>query len=57
MKQPTPVGQHSIAHETDHLGAGMAMTILDSSTFHGYTDSLQAYVDGVMGMGTEKALK
>ncbi len=32
----------------------MSMTILDPSMFHGYTDSLQPYVDGVMGMGEEK---
>ncbi|MGA2658610.1 MAG: hypothetical protein ABSH34_13990 [Verrucomicrobiota bacterium] len=34
----TPLGRHSLAHETGELGAGMAMTILDPSTFHGYTD-------------------
>jgi len=46
-KQRTPLGRHSIAHQTGLLGAGMSMTILDASTFHGYTDSLQRYVDGV----------
>ena len=35
------------------LGAGIAMTILDPSTFHGYTDSLQPYLDGVRSVGTE----
>jgi hypothetical protein len=30
------------------------MTILDPSTFHGYTDSLQPYLDGVRSLGTEK---
>jgi outer membrane lipoprotein-sorting protein len=54
MKKPTPLGRHSIAHETGHLGAGMSMTIIDPSTFHGYTDSLQAYVHGVRGLGSEK---
>jgi len=50
--QRTPLGRHSIAHQTSLLGAGMSMTILDASTFHGYTDSLQRYVDGVAGKGT-----
>jgi outer membrane lipoprotein-sorting protein len=54
MKQRTPLGRHSIGHEVDKLGAGMSMTILDPSTFHGYTDSLQAYLDGVQNLGTEK---
>jgi len=54
MKKPTPIGRHSIAHETGLLGAGMSMTIIDPSTFHGYTDSLQPYVDWVRGIGTER---
>ena len=44
-------GMHSISHEACWLGMGM--TVLDPSTFHGYTDSLQQYVDGVQSMGTE----
>ncbi len=54
MKQRTPVGQHSIGHEAGYLGAGIAMPILDPSTFHGYTDSLQPYLDGVRKVGMEK---
>jgi len=54
MTKPAPPGRHSIGHETGLLGVGMNMPVLDPSTFHGYTDSLQAYVDGVMGIGTEK---
>ncbi|MFH1739473.1 MAG: DUF2092 domain-containing protein [bacterium] len=53
LQERTPVGRHSIAHKTSLLGAGMSMTIIDPSTFHGYTDSLQSYVDGVTSMGTE----
>jgi len=53
MKEPTPLGRHSIGHKTGRLAAGMSMPIIDPSTFHGYTDSLQPYIDGVMGMGTE----
>jgi outer membrane lipoprotein-sorting protein len=54
MKKRTPVGRHSIGHEAGVLGAGICMPILDPSTFHGYTDSLQPYLDGVRGLGVEK---
>jgi len=54
MTKPAPPGGHSIGHETGVLGAGMSMPVLDPSTFHGYTDSLQTYVDGVKSLGTEK---
>ncbi len=54
MKKRTPIGEHSIGHEVVYLGAGMSMPIIDPSTFHGYTDSLQRYIDGVRGLGTEK---
>ena len=54
MKKPAPPGGHSIGHEVGYLGAGMAMPILDPSTFHGYTDSLQAYLDGVKSLPAEK---
>lgn len=54
MKEATPLGRHSIGHKTDLLGAGMSMPILDPSTFHGYTDSLQPYIDGVKSLGTEE---
>ena len=50
MKKRTPVGMHSIGHEVfGNLGL---ITIIDPSTFHGYTDSLQAYIDGVRSLGT-----
>lgn len=53
MQKRTPLGRHSIGHEVGRLGAGMSMTILDPSTFHGYTDSMQPYLDGVSRSGTE----
>jgi len=53
MKRTTPVGRHSIGHEVGWLRAGLGMTIIDPSTFHGYTDSLQPYLDGVRGWDTE----
>ncbi len=54
MKKPTPVAAHSIAHETPYLGVGMGMTILNPSTFHGYTGSLQEHIDAVRGLGTAR---
>jgi outer membrane lipoprotein-sorting protein len=51
MTEPTPLGQHSILHQMGRLGSGM---VVDASTFHGYTDSLQPYLDGVNSLGTEK---
>jgi outer membrane lipoprotein-sorting protein len=54
MEKPTPIGRHSIAHEVGLLGAGMSMTIIDPSTFHGYTDSLQPYIDWIRSIGTEQ---
>ena len=49
----TPVGRHSIGHDVLDLGAGH-MPILDPSTFHGYSDSLQRYIDGVASRGTDR---
>ena len=54
MKEATPLVKHSIGHKTDLLGAGMSMPIIDPSTFHGYTDSLQPYIDGISTVGIEK---
>jgi outer membrane lipoprotein-sorting protein len=54
MKKNAPLAKHSIGHEVCYLGAGLSMPVIDPSTFHGYTDSLQKYLDGVKSMGTEK---
>src|SRR5207249_4183500 len=54
IKEPSPAGRHSIGHQTDKLGAGMSMPILDPSTFHGYSDSLQPYLDGIRGLAPEQ---
>jgi outer membrane lipoprotein-sorting protein len=53
MTKPAPPGGHSIGHETSYFGVGMSMPIIDPSTFHGYTDSLQPYLDGCKRIGTE----
>jgi outer membrane lipoprotein-sorting protein len=53
IEKPAPQGKHSIAHEVGQLGAGMCMTILDLSMFHGYVDCMQKYLDGVRMIGDE----
>jgi len=53
-KKEAPLGKHSIGHEVASLGVGMCMSIIDPSTFHGYTDSLQPYVDWIRTIGTEE---
>lgn len=54
LTKPAPPGGHSIGHETGLLGSGLTMPIIDPSTFHGYTDSLQPYLDGVTSLPEEK---
>jgi outer membrane lipoprotein-sorting protein len=51
MTSPAPPGGHSIGHEMCYIGP---FPILDPSTFFGYTDSLQRYLDGIKSLGTEK---
>jgi len=50
ITKKTPLARHSIGHEVAWIGGG---TIVDPSTFHGYTDSLHPYLDGAKKMGTE----
>ena len=53
MTKPAPPGGHSILHEAGPTEAGLM--ILEPSTFHGYTDCLQEYVDGrAESAGTER---
>jgi hypothetical protein len=54
MTKATPVGRHSIGHAVLDLGRGLHMPIIDPSTFHGYVDSLQPYIDGVASRGTDR---
>ena len=53
MKKPAPLAVHSIGHEVGNIGV-TGMTILDLSTFHGYTDSIQQYIDGMKSLPDEK---
>lgn len=52
MTHPTALGRHSIGHEVFKLGTHH-MPFIDPSTFHGYTDSLVPYIDGVASRGTD----
>ena len=52
MTKSAPPGGHSILHEAGPTGAGLM--ILDPSTFFGYTDCLQDYLDGVRSLPAEK---
>jgi outer membrane lipoprotein-sorting protein len=52
MTKPAPLGGHSIAHETGPIG--VAKPIIDPSTFFGYMDLSQRYLDGVKSLGSEQ---
>jgi outer membrane lipoprotein-sorting protein len=54
VKKPTPVGGHSIAHDSTELGLGMIT--VEPSSFHGAVDSLQGYIDCIETVGTESVL-
>lgn len=53
MRAPAPPKAHSIAHSVGQLGAGMGMTVLNPSKFHGAPSSMDEYIDGVMLVGAE----
>jgi len=50
LTRSTPLGKHSIGHDVMDIGGHMPF--VDPSTFHGYSDSLQPYIDGVAYRGT-----
>ena len=54
LQEPAAPGHHSVAHKTSLLGAGMSMAVFNPSLFHGCPSSLDPYLDGVRGCGTEK---
>ena len=53
IKKATPIGRYSIRDEINMLGIAWFGTILDPSIFHGYTDSLAPYIDGIRSRGTD----
>jgi peroxiredoxin len=51
IKEPLVTGRNSIGSEIDLLGLTWYGTVLDPSIFHGYTDPLESYIDGVRSRG------
>jgi peroxiredoxin len=51
IKESRPTGSNSIGNEIDLLGITWYGIILDPSIFHGYTDPLESYIDGVRSRG------
>jgi peroxiredoxin/outer membrane lipoprotein-sorting protein len=54
MQMEAPAGRFSLSHQTGMLGGGMGMPVLQPSYFHGGGSSLDEYLDGVRGLGTDK---
>jgi len=52
IKKANPAGKDSIAREVDLLGIIWHGLILEPSTFHGFTDPLESYIDGVRSRGS-----
>jgi outer membrane lipoprotein-sorting protein len=51
MSRPAPQGEHSIQHE---IGWWLGVrSILEPSTFHGYGNPLDPYMDGVQALGVQ----
>jgi peroxiredoxin/outer membrane lipoprotein-sorting protein len=55
IKKATPIGKYSIRDQINLLGTAWFGIILDPSTFGGYTDSLETYIDGIRSRGTDFA--
>jgi peroxiredoxin/outer membrane lipoprotein-sorting protein len=55
IKKATPIGRYSIREQINMFGIAWFGTILDPSIFHGYTDSLAPYIDGIRSRGTDDA--
>jgi peroxiredoxin/outer membrane lipoprotein-sorting protein len=51
IKKATPTGKYSIREQINMFGMAWIVTILDPSTFHGYTDSFAPYIDGIRSRG------
>jgi peroxiredoxin/outer membrane lipoprotein-sorting protein len=53
IKKATPIGSYSIKEQINLYGTTPYGTILNPSTFHGHTDSLENYIDGIRSRGTD----
>lgn len=54
LKRPALTGDESIAGEIARLGIAWFACVLDPGIFHGRTDVLDPYVDGIRSRGTNK---
>jgi peroxiredoxin/outer membrane lipoprotein-sorting protein len=52
MRKPAPPGEHSLAHRIPDLG-DVAMTPFEPSSFYGYQEGLDMFLDGVRMVGKE----
>ncbi|MCP4259631.1 MAG: redoxin domain-containing protein [Planctomycetes bacterium] len=57
IKKATPTGRYSIREQINMFGMAWIVTILDPSTFHGYTDSFAPYIDGIRSRGIDYVKK
>ena len=55
IKKSIPIGKYSIREQIKMFSMAWFVTILDPSTFHGQTDSLALYIDGIRSRGTDYA--
>ncbi|HUU18837.1 MAG TPA: TlpA disulfide reductase family protein [Sedimentisphaerales bacterium] len=53
IKKTAPLRKHSIAHQTQLLGTGISMPVINPSIFHKCTDSMEGYLDGIRSLGRE----
>ncbi len=53
VKKAIPIGRYSIKEQINMLGTAWFGIILDPSTFHGHTDSLETYIDGIRSRGKD----
>jgi peroxiredoxin/outer membrane lipoprotein-sorting protein len=54
MKESAPQGGYSLWHQTDKLGGGMSMPVIEPSCLHGYADAMDGYLDGVLSLGPDQ---
>ena len=57
IKKATPIGRFSIRDQINLLDIAWFGAILDPSIFHGYTDSLAPYIDGIRSRGIDYVKK
>lgn len=53
IKKAASAGRHAVGGDIALLGITWFPTIFEPSTFHGYADTLEPYIDGVRGRGPD----